>query len=401
MPYQPYQGPGWAQAFIDARAAKQQSEANKQRIAFERARNEQLQEQQRIAQLLPEARQYAAQGRPEMLGMLAPDELVAMERADVAREAMAQRRKSAEEKEKRDRELNRSRMALGILSLAKRNPASLAGSVGQLRQLGIELPDVGPEGPQPSQLEELEAQHKLRVATLGSPKAGKILTEVLPMHGYTTDAIGAALQNPNVINDLRQAWKREQSKGPEKKDVSAPLRKEFQALQTIKEANLAELMIGKIRNTSPNAAGDLSLVFAYMKMLDPGSVVREGEQALARNAAGVPEVIRTMYNRVASGETLSPEQRQRFKEEADKLLVTYRQRFNVKANEYRRLATQQGIDPKDVVLYPGWSAEKLMGDLSKRNTANNENETKAITDGRIVRFIGSGDPVPAGWKDAD
>jgi hypothetical protein len=87
MPYQPYQGPGWAQAFIDARAAKQQSEANKQRIAFERARNEQLQEQQRIAQLLPEARQYAAQGRPEMLGMLAPDEVRAMDEAARQQEA--------------------------------------------------------------------------------------------------------------------------------------------------------------------------------------------------------------------------------------------------------------------------------------------------------------------------
>ena len=43
-------------------------------------------------------------------------------------------------------------------------------------------------------------------------------------------------------------------------------------------------------------AGDAAIVFGYMKMLDPTSVVREGEQATTRNAVGVPEAIRGMYN---------------------------------------------------------------------------------------------------------
>lgn len=43
--------------------------------------------------------------------------------------------------------------------------------------------------------------------------------------------------------------------------------------------------------------GDIGIVFAYMKLLDPGSTVREGEQATARNAPGVSDQIRGLYNR--------------------------------------------------------------------------------------------------------
>lgn len=57
------------------------------------------------------------------------------------------------------------------------------------------------------------------------------------------------------------------------------------------------------------AAGDIGLIFNYMKMLDPGSTVREGEFATAANAAGVTDQARNLYNKIASGERLTPEQR--------------------------------------------------------------------------------------------
>ena len=47
-----------------------------------------------------------------------------------------------------------------------------------------------------------------------------------------------------------------------------------------------------VLNASANAAGDMALIFSYMKMLDPNSTVREGEYATAEAAAGVPAVER-------------------------------------------------------------------------------------------------------------
>jgi len=73
---------------------------------------------------------------------------------------------------------------------------------------------------------------------------------------------------------------------------------------------------GRVLSSEDSAVGDLSLIFGYMKMLDPGSVVREGEFATAQNAAGVPERIMNIYNKVASGERLNKSQREAFKGQA-------------------------------------------------------------------------------------
>ena len=76
---------------------------------------------------------------------------------------------------------------------------------------------------------------------------------------------------------------------------------------------------GRILATDVTAAGDLSLIFNYMKMLDPGSVVREGEFANAQNSASVPDRIRATYNRVLAGERLADETRKDFIQQANNL----------------------------------------------------------------------------------
>ncbi|BCV06223.1 MAG: hypothetical protein CM15mV128_240 [Caudoviricetes sp.] len=59
-----------------------------------------------------------------------------------------------------------------------------------------------------------------------------------------------------------------------------------------------------------------------MKVLDPTSVVREGEQATAANAAGVPSRVRNAFNKALTGEKLSLEQRKDFVSTAIKLFQT-------------------------------------------------------------------------------
>ncbi|MEK7188409.1 MAG: hypothetical protein AAB685_00990, partial [Patescibacteria group bacterium] len=69
----------------------------------------------------------------------------------------------------------------------------------------------------------------------------------------------------------------------------------------------------------PSAAGDLALIFNYMKVLDPGSVVREGEFATAANTGSIPETIWARYNKVITGERLSPNIRDDFVDRSNKL----------------------------------------------------------------------------------
>lgn len=68
------------------------------------------------------------------------------------------------------------------------------------------------------------------------------------------------------------------------------------------------------RNT---AASDLNMVYGLMTILDPSSVVREGEVTMVRNTQGIPSWLVGMYDRLSSGNaSLQPEDRQRIMVEA-------------------------------------------------------------------------------------
>lgn len=109
---------------------------------------------------------------------------------------------------------------------------------------------------------------------------------------------------------------------------------------------------GRVLASEDNAVGDLSLIFGYMKMLDPGSVVREGEFATAQNAAGVPERIQNIYNQVVSGQRLSPSQRQSFKGQAAKLYSTAQTQEAQVRQGIERIAKGYGLNTANIFYTP-------------------------------------------------
>lgn len=100
---------------------------------------------------------------------------------------------------------------------------------------------------------------------------------------------------------------------------------------------------------NPSAAGDLALIFNYMKMLDPGSTVREGEFANAQNSAGIPERIRAKYNQVINGERLAEDQRADFLGQAKNLYESQLGTYKDAVSFYKNQADTFGI-PQNLVL---------------------------------------------------
>ena len=98
------------------------------------------------------------------------------------------------------------------------------------------------------------------------------------------------------------------------------------------------------------AASDLSLIFNYMKMLDPGSVVREGEFANAQNSAGVPDRTRATYNNLLRGERLAPATRTDFINQAQGLYKTQLASQSDLDKNYQNLAASYGLDSNKVVI---------------------------------------------------
>ena len=98
--------------------------------------------------------------------------------------------------------------------------------------------------------------------------------------------------------------------------------------------------------SDPSAAGDLSLIFNYMKLLDPGSTVRESEAASAENAAGVPARVRTLYNRVISGEKLADIQRNDFVKRSKMIYSSALEQNKNITNQFTKRAELFGIPPE-------------------------------------------------------
>lgn len=134
--------------------------------------------------------------------------------------------------------------------------------------------------------------------------------------------------------------------------LSGDLRKEFNALPEVKQFKEVAVAYDKVRRAAadPSAAGDLGLIFAYMKMLDPGSTVREGEFANAQNATGVDDRVRNIYNRAASGERLNPTQRADFVKQAQGYYAAHDAAYQPMVERYRAYAAKAGADPDDVVM---------------------------------------------------
>ncbi len=102
----------------------------------------------------------------------------------------------------------------------------------------------------------------------------------------------------------------------------------------------------------PSAAGDLSLIFGYMKILDPASVVREGEFATAQNAAGIPTQVSNMYNKVLSGERLSETQRSDFVNQARNLVKSQKGQLENFNSVYKDIAANYKLDAEKIIIDP-------------------------------------------------
>jgi len=147
------------------------------------------------------------------------------------------------------------------------------------------------------------------------------------------------------------------------------LRKDFSSAPVVKEFAEVRSQYGRMRSLvedqnrrvqdggRPAAINDVALTFAYMKILDPTSVVRESEVASVENARGVPDSIRNLYNKARDGTTLTPRQRADILKVASDAYAQKRNVYNERAQQFRGYASQYGVAPERVapLAIPGSS----------------------------------------------
>lgn len=103
-------------------------------------------------------------------------------------------------------------------------------------------------------------------------------------------------------------------------------------------------------NLNPSPAGDLALIFNFMKIQDPGSVVRESEFATAQNATNLVGQLGAAAQRVVNGERMLPAQRQDFVDTANRLFEAQKGKQIALENSFRGIAERVNINPEDVII---------------------------------------------------
>jgi len=272
----------------------------------------------------------------------------------------AQAREEAQSAEQRAIELQTSMLNAGY--------QPLSGGLAQLTRLGLTQDDI------------VEIGGKQFIAPKGTPKVfevGNSLVDELGNVVYQgsetaekpfTVGAGSSIYDPATGTFLTapgggDGYGSGTSTFGREKDSkyltdAGKLYDDFNANQTVKDFVIQQngyQNAMSIDNNSASSQDDIALIYSFMKVLDPGSVVREGEFDTASKYTGVLDKLGIKFNRVMKGNLLSAQQRQNIKNALES-------RYNIAKGNYQQVessfanrAQAMGIDPTDVIIdYSGF-----------------------------------------------
>jgi len=137
-------------------------------------------------------------------------------------------------------------------------------------------------------------------------------------------------------------------------DNTLKLRSDFRSEPVYKSFQEIESAYSQINKSldQKTAAGDLAASTKLMKLLDPTSVVRESELAMAMNATGKLDQLYNYANKIATGQFLNPTQVKEFRALANEFYATAYDQYNNKREEYVGIAKRNELNVDDVVGKP-------------------------------------------------
>ncbi|NYT33925.1 phage tail tip lysozyme [Rhizobium sp. WYCCWR 11128] len=149
-----------------------------------------------------------------------------------------------------------------------------------------------------------------------------------------------------------------QGTGFKPEDVSS-LRKEIQNLPTYKSYQQALPSYSSMIDTAKtdSKASDLNLIYGLGKIMDPNSVVREGEMTLVQNTSSWPDWLKGAYDSVTGGSRLEPATRKAILGEARSRMTAYRGALDNDITQYRGIIGRRGMNEADILPTLGDIAE--------------------------------------------
>lgn len=167
------------------------------------------------------------------------------------------------------------------------------------------------------------------------------------------ERLRAQLQAQEAARQQAQALKGQEDAGKrakEARDIEERLRKEASGNAAYKQAQMAVSGLRQIETAANDGIGDIQRIFAYVNMIDPGSVVRDSDVVTLGRAGGLPGQAQAFFNQMTAQGTLPDVVRQQIQRSA-KQIASSRARGAREVQDYfKGLAEKYGASPERVAL---------------------------------------------------
>ncbi len=135
-----------------------------------------------------------------------------------------------------------------------------------------------------------------------------------------------------------------------------------------KDFRTVQSAYSNIMKTGSTGAGDMSMLYQFVKLLDPNSVVRESEFATAAASGSLGERIQGAAKQIMEGGRLSDDLRAKFLQEAENIYLSQKEGYDRTKQIYGDLAKRSNVNPENVVIeYAKPVKTKSMADKEKLN----------------------------------
>lgn len=178
----------------------------------------------------------------------------------------------------------------------------------------------------------------------------------------------------------------EDAAAEERRKGEDALRRELGGLPEVKsfaeiDANY-QAFKGAVKDTS--GAGATTAIFTFMKLIDPGVAVMEGDVERIRKSAGPAAAYANIYDQVLKGNTLPPQVRKDLEAQADAIYKIRSDALTQRLGEYAEFARTRGLSPEAVRLRRVPATQALPVDAAGQPTIDTAPATPAVQPGATI-----------------